>query len=204
MRCRGRRSSTAGSARYGSSAHARSATGSGHQRDRLLGDASHILTTSSAAVAAGALSARCKELEAISRTGALPDAVARVQMIQRLMRKRKARFGAGVRREMKWKPGQVLRIESFFTLTAGPLLRRQAVTIVNDAPHWCWPSAGLSAVSTAGSIRDVRGRYHHVADHRGQGHPRTGDVAAWKSPSILVGGGQTQSGCAGSLRVIRP
>ena len=50
----------------------------------LITRVSHILSASSAAVGAGPLSARCKELEAISRTGAAPDALARVPVIQRL------------------------------------------------------------------------------------------------------------------------
>ena len=50
----------------------------------LLVRASHILSASGAAVGAASLSARCKELEAISRTGAVPDVAARVELIQRL------------------------------------------------------------------------------------------------------------------------
>jgi HPt (histidine-containing phosphotransfer) domain-containing protein len=47
----------------------------------LLRGASHILWSSSAAVGAVALSARCKELEAFARSGSVPDAAARVRMI---------------------------------------------------------------------------------------------------------------------------
>lgn len=50
----------------------------------LLARASHILSASGAAVGAAFLSARCKELEALSRTGAVPDARGRVKLIQRL------------------------------------------------------------------------------------------------------------------------
>ena len=50
----------------------------------LLTRASHILSASGAAVGAVSLAARCKELEAISRTGAVADAAARVQLIKRL------------------------------------------------------------------------------------------------------------------------
>jgi HPt (histidine-containing phosphotransfer) domain-containing protein len=47
----------------------------------LLRSASHILWSSSAAVGAVVLSARCKELEAFARSGSVPDAAARVQVI---------------------------------------------------------------------------------------------------------------------------
>ena len=50
----------------------------------LLARASHILSASGAAVGAVSLAARCKEFEARSRTGAVADAAARVQLIQRL------------------------------------------------------------------------------------------------------------------------
>jgi HPt (histidine-containing phosphotransfer) domain-containing protein len=51
---------------------------------QLIAGASHILSASGAAVGAVSLAARCRELEAISRTGAVADAAARVQLIQRL------------------------------------------------------------------------------------------------------------------------
>jgi HPt (histidine-containing phosphotransfer) domain-containing protein len=54
------------------------------QRPQLIARASHILSAPAAAVGAVSLAARCKELEAISRTGAVADAAARVQLIQRL------------------------------------------------------------------------------------------------------------------------
>ena len=50
----------------------------------LLRSASHILWSSSAAVGAVVLSARCKELEAFARSGSVPDAAARVRVIGRL------------------------------------------------------------------------------------------------------------------------
>ena len=50
----------------------------------LLARASHILSASGAAVGAVSLAAHCRELEAISRTGTVADAAARVQLIQRL------------------------------------------------------------------------------------------------------------------------
>jgi HPt (histidine-containing phosphotransfer) domain-containing protein len=50
----------------------------------LIARVSHILSASAAAVGAASLSARCRELEAMSRSGAVPDVVARVQLIQRL------------------------------------------------------------------------------------------------------------------------
>jgi HPt (histidine-containing phosphotransfer) domain-containing protein len=50
----------------------------------LLLSASHILWSSSAAVGAVVLSARCKKLEAFARSGSVPDAAARVQAIGRL------------------------------------------------------------------------------------------------------------------------
>jgi HPt (histidine-containing phosphotransfer) domain-containing protein len=50
----------------------------------LLLSASHILWSSSAAVGAIVLSARCKELEVFARSGSVPDAAARVQAIGRL------------------------------------------------------------------------------------------------------------------------
>jgi HPt (histidine-containing phosphotransfer) domain-containing protein len=50
----------------------------------LLRRASHILWSSAAAVGAVALSARCKDLEAVARSGSVPDAAARVRAIVRL------------------------------------------------------------------------------------------------------------------------
>ena len=50
----------------------------------LLARASHILSASGAAVGAVSLAASCREFEAVSRTGAIADAAARVQLIQRL------------------------------------------------------------------------------------------------------------------------
>ena len=50
----------------------------------LIARASHILCASGAAVGAVSLAARCRELEALSRTGAVADVTARVQLIQRL------------------------------------------------------------------------------------------------------------------------
>jgi HPt (histidine-containing phosphotransfer) domain-containing protein len=50
----------------------------------LLRQASHILLSSAAAVGAVVLSARCKELEAFARSGSIPDATTRVQVIGRL------------------------------------------------------------------------------------------------------------------------
>jgi HPt (histidine-containing phosphotransfer) domain-containing protein len=47
----------------------------------LIARTSHILSASGAAVGAVSLAARCRELEAISRTGAVADAAARVQLI---------------------------------------------------------------------------------------------------------------------------
>ena len=58
--------------------------GAATNKGELLARASHILSASGAAVGAVSLAARCKELEAISRTGAVADAAARVQVIQRL------------------------------------------------------------------------------------------------------------------------
>src|SRR5690348_914810 len=50
----------------------------------LIARASHILSASGAAVGAVSLAARCKELEAISRTGAVADFTAQVRFIQGL------------------------------------------------------------------------------------------------------------------------
>jgi HPt (histidine-containing phosphotransfer) domain-containing protein len=50
----------------------------------LLRRASHILWSSAAAVGAVALSARCKDLEAMVGSGSVPDAAARVRAIVRL------------------------------------------------------------------------------------------------------------------------
>jgi HPt (histidine-containing phosphotransfer) domain-containing protein len=46
-----------------------------------LGMASHKLISASAIVGASTLSARCRELEIITRTGSVPDAAERVQTI---------------------------------------------------------------------------------------------------------------------------
>lgn len=50
----------------------------------LLQRASRILASGSASVGARRLSSRCKDLEAIARTGSVPDAARRVEVIGRL------------------------------------------------------------------------------------------------------------------------
>ena len=59
-------------------------TGAANHDTRLLHYASHVLKSSSAAVGAVRLSALCKQLEEIARTGSAPDAGKQVQEILRL------------------------------------------------------------------------------------------------------------------------
>lgn len=61
----------------------------------LITRASHILSASAAAVGAGPLSARCKELEAISRTGVVSDAAVWIKLIQRLYVEAESALRAG-------------------------------------------------------------------------------------------------------------
>jgi two-component system, sensor histidine kinase and response regulator len=66
--------------------------GAAHSDSALLLRASHALKSASANVGAVALSSHCKELEAIARSGAVPDAMRRVKSIRDAYRTAEARL----------------------------------------------------------------------------------------------------------------